>query len=356
MSEKYSVIQPDLNPDHSHQEGVEVSNETVKPIYIYYGSAQKKFEEYSTLSTPDLRVEYLNYTDALISRMANQKTEVAVFLDKSARPVAWMVHALWDQLAPRDENGVIMDEPEYKFLNIDREQWGAIVGRTETGVLDFSSIPKERIDELRKVLAAKNSQVNEKDPYEGPSVLTDKRVMVIDEVSSSGDTLKIAKGILKRTFPDMAELEASIWMPGRVKTDPMTGVRRNTELPIWYSDKISTGRGVADRDTSKSLQSNSVRQRIGRYWLSTNFRERDLKGDSLRIEIKQMAIDLKNHELVYRPATLWSSEPKNKRVERLNGISYEDYVQLSKESRDDNGLLQKKYSEFIGNIVLSESS
>src|SRR4051812_9696807 len=99
---------------------------------------------YRILDTPELRVKYLHLTDEMINKIAQQGTEAAVFLDKSARPVAWLMHNLWDQLAPRNDDGTIPPEPEIKFMNIDREQWGAVLGRSESGVIDISRVPAER--------------------------------------------------------------------------------------------------------------------------------------------------------------------------------------------------------------------
>jgi hypothetical protein len=321
-----------------------------------YDHEKLEFDGYQILNSPELRTKYLTLTDDLICKMAGQETEVAVYLDKSARPVAWMVHAFWDQLAPQNEDDSVPPEPQIKFLNIDREQWSAVTGRTEADNLDVKAIPAQRIEELRKVLAAKGARISEDEPYAGPSELDNKRVMVIDEVSVSGDTLRLAEGVMKRAFPNTASQKGEYWMQGRVKTDKRTSVARNTELPVWYSDKVTTGRGVGDRDTTKSQQSNSVRQRVGGYWLSTNFREPDEKGLQLRKEINQMAEDLKVHDMVYKPSIYWPREPRMKRVERLNGVPAELFLKMLKETEHNAEQMQERVKKFAAEVIRRATS
>lgn len=291
-------------------------------------------------------MRYLTLTDELIREMAQQQTDTAIFLDKSARPVAWMVHTFWDQLAPRTEDGSIPKEPEIKFVNIDREQWGAVIGRSESGALNVDNIPAERIDELREVFAPV-AGADKNDGDESDSLFDGKRVIVIDEVRSSGDTLAMSTAIMNRAFPGAEEFRGTYWMGRPAKLDPRSGGRVNPELPIWYSDRVSTGRGVADRDASKSRNSNSGRQRAGRYWLSTTFRQgRDEDGLQLRREIEHMSEDLAAHRLLYKPAPGWDRETVAKRIERLDGILAPEYVQLRRESRNDAELM-KNYAAFL---------
>lgn len=306
----------------------------------------EQHSEYRILNSPELRIKYLHLTDELINKMVREQTEVAVFLDKSARPVGWLMHALWDQLAPHDAEGNTPPEPQIKFLNIDREQWGAITGRTEDGMLNVNGIPQERIDELRHVFAPTDKHIDEASAPNEHSMFAGKRVMLVDEVSVSGDTLRMSKKIFERAFPDATAIDGQYWMSGNVK-DTGRGVRINTDLPVWYSDKLSTGRGVADRDTTKSSRSNSARQRIGRYWLSTTFREgRDKSGTQLREEAAYIAADLRDHKIIYKPSGGWikySAEGMERRMMRLNGITMQQYVELRHVSGNSDAILQDRY-------------
>lgn len=274
--------------------------------------------------------------------MVEQGTEVAIFLDKSARPVGWMVNELWDQLAPATgPDGEPTKKPQIKFLNIDREQWGAITGRSEDkgGLISAEKIPSERIDELRELYQpivgqSKHGEV---------SLLTDKKVLIIDEVRQSGDTLRMAEAVLKRAFPDAAEIKGTYWMQSTSTRDPRSGATIGGEVPVWYSDREVTGRLVANRDVTKSRNSNSRAQRLGQWWLSTTFRSGpDLKGRQLRKEARWLAEDLREHELPYMPSTSWSDsyDAIEDRIERLNGMTFEDYLALRRGSRDLESFVQ----------------
>ncbi len=285
---------------------------------------------YSVLSTEELRTEAVTLTDGLIWEMIDNRTDIALFLDKSARPVSWMVKALWSQLAPTlDKDGDPYTMPEFKYVNIDREQWGAVTGRSEDEDkgIDINRIPEVRIDELRRTFApiAKDSLDR--------SIFENKNVLVIDEVSVSGDTLYIATHIFERAFPEAASIKGAYWMHGHVQQNPKTGVKINTKLPVWYTDEPITGRLVANRDSSASEKSKSSRQREGKYWLSTTFREGvDQRGLALKRDVDQMAEDLRIHRIPYMPSPLWDDKGPSSLDERLfhlNGdMPVEDYIRL----------------------------
>jgi len=302
---------------------------------------------YEILYSPELRAKYLTLTDGLIKHLTDQKTEVAIFLDKSARPVAWMVNEMWDVLAPQDADGnLISKKPQIKFLNIDREQWGATLGRSEDkdGLINLDRLHPERLQELRDLYAPIAGVSQESDQ----TLLTNKNVMVIDEVKMSGDTLAMSEAIIKKAFPDAASVNGAYWMLDPAKRDPRSGALTGGEVPVWYSDETNKGRLVANRDSTKSSMSNSTRQRTGAYWLSTRFRNIDFSGRQLKQEVKWMVNDIRGHRLIYKPASGWdeSTEDVDTRIQRINGLSIDEYVGLRREAKDDSEL-NSLYREYI---------
>jgi len=303
-------------------------------------------EEYEILKTPELRANYVSLTDELVRVMVQDEIDVVIYLDKSARPLSWMVDELWDQLAPpADSEGKPYKKPQRKFLNIDREQWGAVLGRSEEreGRIDIRKLPPERAEELREVFAP----VQDNNP-EHESLFTNKKILVIDEVMASGDTLEMATGLLDAAFPDAKSIKGIHWMSGTKATS--SGARTNTDLPVWYSDREVTGRLVGDRDTFKSEHSNSKRQRIGKFWLSTAFRNQiDQKGLRLKEEMKILSRDLAEHKIPYMPSPLWEDEIESidDRIERLDGISVDSYMTLIKATNGDRRSFARLYSEFM---------
>jgi len=311
--------------------------------------------KYQILLSPKDRVEYLNLTDCLIREMVEQRTEVAIFLDKSARPVAWLVMELWDQLQPHLPDGERMPRPEIKFLNIDKEQWGDIIGWREKSGINADKLPKPAFDELKNVFkppkyqfdAQKNEFVPVEPSDDDTSVLKDKKVMVVDEVRSSGNTLEMAERMINRAYPDAKEIIGRHWMDGKLRVDPGSGVILNSEVPLWYQKKIAEGRLIANRDAAISADSYSYKQRAAGLWLSRGRGDRsrsgsnapekpDEKGLQLREDARLLAEDLRNHNLPYIPSALWDDDTESidSRLERIMGMSVEEYSQLRKDFWD----------------------
>lgn len=344
---------PSFEPQDPFQANGEVEPYTDESFGQLNGNEKPHQEVPYRILRPEDREQYLHLTDDLVRQMIEQEVDTAIFLDKSARPVAWMVHELWEQLAPPNKpDGTPYAEPDIKFLNIDREQWGAIVGRSETGMLDISSIPEERINELRTIMSiAPSTGMSEDEPVpEAPSRLSGKRVMVVDEVQVSGDTLRISQRILNRAFPD-AKIIPVAWMDGQVQVDPRSGQRTNTKLPVWYDERRVTGRGVGDRDTTRASHLHSGTSRIGRYWLSVPFKEPDTDGIQLRREVQQMARDLSEHRILYRPSP-WKREIDSieDRIKRLDGITPEQYKNLRATTRGVEDRVKR-----LGQLASAES-
>jgi hypothetical protein len=307
--------------------------------------------DYQILLTPAMRAEYISYTDRLIHEMAEQQTDVAIFLDKSARPVAWMVMELWDQLQPHLPNGGRMPRPQIKFLNIDKDQRGDTIGTLETGGVYADRIPKEELDSLKNIFkpikyrpgAAPGEYVPIEYNDDDESMLTDKKVLIIDEVKVTGTTLEMAEKWVKMVYPDAKEIIGRHWMDGKIRKDPKTGVSLNLALPIWYQ-KIEEGRLVANRDAGVSADSYSQKQREGGIWLSRargaqsrsgryEPQKPDKRGLQLRADIKLMSEDLRRGDLPYIPSPQWDDDTESidSRLERIMGVSVEEYVQLREE-------------------------
>lgn len=278
---------------------------------------------YRILKDPQIRENYLWYTDDLIARTQKDSIDTIVFLDKSARPVAWFFNAFYDTLVQENEDGTKPKKPNIKFTNIDREQWGPLIGRSEDeeGIV-YDRLPQKSIENLQNVFApVSNDQ----------SLSSGKNVLIVDEFRASGDTLDMASEIFARAFPG-TKIFSSYWVPSTKAIDIRSGQSIAKGAPVWYSDTKNTGRGIAGRDFTKSRMSPSKRQRIGYEWLSTRFRNEDQltnetnqwivdqEGLKLREEIYQMVKDLHKRKILYRPSSIWSTQIQEERVLRYNGF------------------------------------
>lgn len=284
-----------------------------------------------------LRSRYLYLTRRLIYRACDATLEgeldehsdpvdTMVFLDKSARPVAWMMREFWEDFAPLDEQGEQLPMPEIKFVNIDKEQWIANedLEETEGGVLwrnrhytpqldeakpsprqqealdelfEGKSVPEVAVASLRSIfLKGSHGDAEELDLeaiQNEPSMLDGKKILLVDEVASTGLTKKLAEGFFEQAFPS-ADIETHTWMNAPVREERGKSGRRQIDNPLWYDEKSSAGRGVDNRNFLESQLSLIRRVRDGALFLS-----RPLKGGqdalsmALRRDFKRLKRDLK---------------------------------------------------------------
>ena len=256
----------------------------------------------SLKSDEQLRSEYIRRTDELIHTMTSgfvvvdratgersiKKPDYVVWLDKSARPVAWLTQELWPKLAA--EHGKPTPEmPQFRFVNIDKEQWINTIGSSARGYVNVDAVDKSVIRSLRSIFVAPLYKKDGLGPEidSAPSELDGKVVLIVDEVFSSGETIEIANKFFRRAFPNTT-FETAYWMGGVVQKGTATG---NADLPVWYNSRSEYGRGVGNRDFGRSSRSESITQRLGAYFLSTRMPEEDPLSMKLRREIKQLAHD-----------------------------------------------------------------
>lgn len=188
-----------------------------------------------------------------------------VYLDKSARPVSWLVNMFWNEFAKKDKNGVTVKRPKHSYINIDRSPWFRNVGinvsddgrQKENGELatyrDFvnniSNLSDRKLAEIRALYIDGGIEKEEVDwVMNHPTILDSKRILIIDEVSRTGSTLDIAKHLFKLAIPDVNEIAGTyFWHP----SEPMLQVGDETaltSLPVWYDPDTLTGRGIGSPD------------------------------------------------------------------------------------------------------------
>lgn len=286
--------------------------------------------DYEVLDNPELRTSYVWHTERLIGRMIAQEIDDVVFLDKSARPVAWLVKSLWPLLGI-DDNGEKLPLPTFKFANIDREQWEPLVGRSEDkeGGISMNRIHPDTIDSLRGLFARKNLDRDERADDE-QTLFDDRKVMIVDEVKSSGDTIEMSRWLFEKAFPD-AEIHTSYWMPPATKR-LKSGATINADLPVWYDKYNPHGRLVANRESNISRGSVSMRQRRGGQFLSTRFPYIDEKGRQLKHEMSQLADEVAGGMIPVTPSPERSEVAMNAILHDVNGLDLQEFTKLKKEA------------------------
>lgn len=273
-------------------------------------------------SLEELEMEYVELTDKLIYKMTHgdmvsehgERVRViptkVIFLDKSARPLAWLVRDLWDTLAPEPGSDTIPKRPDFKFLNIDRLQWREQLDPNKTLGYDADRLTDEQVEGLRSLYNPKHDG-----SLTAENELDDEVIMIVDEVKSSGDTLTIAEAIVQRAFPT-SKVFGAYWMEKIVtKKD---GSQGNADLPVWYRDdstdaKLTVGRGVGNRRDPSRMTHPS------QYFLSTRLPEMDQRALRLREDFKTLTSALKDREVSYIPFK--DREDEEERSKEINGTS-----------------------------------
>jgi len=316
MVEKLTTIQS------KNIEKLSVLNESLRQEYPILGQ------------DPSFLVRYVSLTDDLIGKIDQIRKEstadnsTIIWLDKSARPVCWFYRVFYDYLLPKENPDQRLKQPHHSFLNIDRETWQNILGlSTEDGGLTWNRLPPRILTDIKDVFSFYPQIQN-----------SDSNIFVVDEVKNSGTTLDIAVGMIKRAFPE-ANVHGLYWMNKGYILDKQSGQFMNAEVPVWYSDRKTTGRLVANIDSSKSAKSSNINQRRGRFILSTRFNNGiDKEGVQLKKDINQLADDLKNHQLPFVPGVLddkYGLETIEERITRLNGLPFENFVKIRQQSQGD---------------------
>jgi hypothetical protein len=278
--------------------------------------------EYRLLDSASLRAHYVTLTDKLISVIEGDggwRPDEVVFLDKSGRPVAWLVKALWPILAREPGTGyaagVVPRLPGLRMVNIDREQWWSITGASETGLVDVGRVPRETVAGLRCVFLHRCPSPGQ-DPFEVASWLDGRRVLIVDEVSNTGDTLRIARGLFAAAFPD-ADVRSEHWMtPGTVTEKG--GLTRAASVPVWYRSDTWEGRLIGNR-LDPANPAATWRGERGALFLSTRPRHRDARGVQLREEVGMLAADVAAGRLLAAPST--QRDDWTERVRALYGFT-----------------------------------
>ncbi len=190
-----------------------------------------------------------------------------IYLDKSARPVSWLVDEFWQDFASD------IDKPTQSFLAIDRSPWLNHAGQKvdpdgryidgeragelahyddfERGITAIMEAHPERVkEELAKVRALYiEGGIDSEDPdaiMNTPTVLDGKNITIVDEVQRTGTTSGIAKWLLEHAIPEARSVNfVGFWHPVALKS-PDGKDTMISSVPVWYSAARISGRGVAE--------------------------------------------------------------------------------------------------------------
>jgi len=239
------------------------------------------------------------------SELSQEKPDVVVWLDKSARPVSWFVDGFWEQFADPE-----VEKPDYEFLNIDRVNWFVNMGHsridaeTRLGPNDFDieKVPDETIARLRALfVVGELSEDNwQEEVWKLPTRLDGKNVLIVDEVKNKGGTLAIATQVLKRAIPELTVSGDYFWSAGLYSINKMSADPADMQMesaPVWYDAKDSMGRGIGEvskvywsHEYETHPTQDNLKKKLGWQAISAphfNPRNFHLKNDPLATKLQQ---------------------------------------------------------------------
>lgn len=209
---------------------------------------------------------YLDLTDAMIQHLGGYENEQpdfvpdeVLFLDKSARPVAWLVDSLWEVMADKGAK-----KPHLGFIHIDRKDWWSrvklpLVGEENRDPFEFNikDVSEDAINAIRAkfVIGDLTPDNYGNEVWKLPTTLDGKNVLIVDEIRSSGATTHMATELLSCAVPSATFKSVYFWSTpyneGKsVEIDNKDGTRsvqrRMYNIPVWYDKHKPDGREVSD--------------------------------------------------------------------------------------------------------------
>lgn len=280
----------------------------------------------------------------------------AIYLDKSSRPVHVLMRLMWDKLS----DGIY---PHASYRNIDKHNWRQLMlpdtenaDAPEVNAISLANAREfnksadvsidEHIARLRATYLSREDleKVDEnniiEDAWKYPTILEGQRVAIVDEVKSSGATLKVADVLLQAAIPE-AVFEPVYWsVPSLIRWTvyDSDGNSKGREfaastVPVWYDQDTSLGRGIRDLDSQEALLSPSKKQRMGAYVMSRPYvggLEMDKRSKDIRKDLYTLAQKFNEGEVGYIPSASRTKEDFEQRIEEYYGIPYTEWLKKRK--------------------------
>ena len=183
-----------------------------------------------------------------------------IYLDKSARPVSWLVNTFWDSFTDQKR-------PKHSYLAIDRIEW---FSRTQTPVdnqqyiqdpdgswrlatfndMKVENVTREDLARIRALYIPGGIETEDvEEIMNTPTDLDGKNITIVDEVGRSGTTLKMAQYLVSQAIPEAASVNGyTFWNPGMQHHG--SGETKMRGAPVWYDASTHVGRGIGDVNES----------------------------------------------------------------------------------------------------------
>ncbi len=192
-------------------EVVEVTKEGEQPV------EKSEAPEYTPVfDTPEKVERVKTRISELIDQIKEEEPDVLFFMDRSARPLSWMLREAWDD----ETDGKL---PAIKFVNIGREKMDVLRGNydgapaneysfefeDDEGNIDTEKY-KKSVDDywaafnsdkyIEKVRRDITGKFHDTEDMFGTNL--HGNIMIVDDFESSGYSLRTARGFFEKHFPE----------------------------------------------------------------------------------------------------------------------------------------------------------
>lgn len=189
--------------------------------------------EFEILKNPETRERLRAHMGAFIREVHEAKIDTLIFLDRSARPLSWLFREMWPQIYP-DKPQLC---PEIHFVNIGTSSYVHKAGEThrkqqpnfggDSALVSLSWEEKERLQQrlgesvehhqwltpADVPLSFGKSVAGNADPSILHAMYGEKldyrEVLIVDDISVSGQTELIALAIFSKSFPEALSFQAT---------------------------------------------------------------------------------------------------------------------------------------------------
>ena len=167
-----------------------------------------------------------------------------------------------------------------------------------------------------------------------PTILDGKRLLIVDEVSRTGSTLRIAEFLFKAAIPEIAHVEGTYFWHPKEPVIKAGSEYMLTSVPVWYDPSTSIGRGIGElnedfyrrryeyyRKLSEQDDRYDLRKLRTQAFAASVFSAPHLNPDGtlmsleaekvsreLGKELRKLSDDFKSGKIFFTPPSCWRTE------------------------------------------------
>ncbi|MDD5726350.1 MAG: hypothetical protein PHC53_02965 [Patescibacteria group bacterium] len=249
---------------------------------------------FEILNNPEGREVLLSRIDDLIRGVRLKKTDTVIFLDKSARPLAWLFNERYKRIFPGETI------PAIRFINIGpkpiEEDWRSAIEYQDDQFGVFSE------KELKRKLMIQSEVPTKQERYDAyiqrvhelqrifGSRFLGKRITLVDEIVHTGNSLERASELFGRAFPNLKRIRTAALFD---QDEVSSNFPSNEDLMPWFKNPGLIG--VFDIFNDQALLAKRVDKNAVEEAKKKILREKGLSLEDLKIFIEENGVEIRKY-------------------------------------------------------------